>query len=148
MAVYKCKYFNIKELVSPQVFNKYGEFAWKFFDETFLQDLDTIREFHGPITINNWSGGGKNTQCGLRCNLDPLVKGKSSIYCSSHIMGKAADLHSSNIKKLYQDVEALFKQGKLKAIKRIESSNSTKFGWCHVDSFQTANSDTLEVFTA
>ena len=145
--MYKCKHFDVRELVSPQVYNKYGaDFCWKFFDEDFLRDLDTIREYHGSITINNWLYGGKNTQCGFRCNLDPMVKGKKSIYCSAHCMGKAADLHSSNIKKLYLDVDLLFKQGKLKAIKRIESSESTKYGWCHVDTFQISDTSKLEVF--
>ncbi len=146
--MYKCKHFNIKELVSPQVYNKFGEaFCWKFFDKDILIDLDTIREYHGPITINNWSFGGSNTQCGFRCNMDPIVKSKKSIYCSAHIQGKAFDLHSKDIKKLYSDIEKLFNEGKLKAIKRIESPNSTKYAWCHVDSFQT-NSNKLEVFVA
>ncbi len=147
--MYKCKKFKIQELVSNQVFKRYGaEFCWKFFDEDILIDLDTIREFHGEsITINDWSWGGSLQQCGLRCNLDPMVKGKSTIYCSAHCMGKAFDLHSKNNKKLYQDIQTLFKQGKLRVIKRLESSVSTKFQWVHVDSFQTACKG-LEIFTA
>ena len=132
--MYKCKH--------------YKDFCWKFFDESILQDLDTIRECHGSsITINDWSWGGSLQQCGFRSNMDPLVKGKRSLYCSSHCMGKAFDLHSSNIKKLYKDIEALFTEGKLRAIKRIESPESTKYGWCHIDSFQTSTNK-LEVFTA
>lgn len=147
--MYKCKKFKIQELVSNQVFKRYGaEFCWKFFDEDILIDLDTIREFHGEsITINDWSWGGSLQQCGLRCNLDPMVKGKSTIYCSAHCMGKAFDLHSKNNKKLYQDIQILFNQGKLKAIKRLESSASTKFQWVHIDSFQTTCKG-IEIFTA
>ena len=52
-----------------------------------------------------------------------------------------------NIKKLYKDIESLYNQGKLKAIKRVESPQSTKYGWCHVDSFQT-NSKALVYFIA
>ena len=147
MTLYKCKYFDIRELVSPQVYNKYGaEFCWKFFDELLLQDLDTIREYHGSITINNWLYGGKNTQCGLRCNMDPLVKSKRTIYCSGHVLARAFDLHSSNIKKLYEDIEKLFNEGKLLAVRRMESSESTKYKWCHIDSFQTSDSTKLEIF--
>ena len=147
--MYKCKKFKIQELVSNQVFKRYGaEFCWKFFDEDILIDLDTIREFHGEsITINDWSWGGSLQQCGLRCNLDPMVKGKNTIYCSAHCMGKAFDLHSKNNKKLYQDIQTLFNQGKLRVIKRLESSASTKFQWVHVDSFQTTCKG-LEIFTA
>ena len=144
--MYKCKYFNIKELVSKQVYQKYGEACWMFFDEALLRDIDTIREFHGAaITINNWATGGSFSQCGLRCNKDPIVVGKTGIYCSAHCFAKAFDLHSKDIRKLYKDVEILYNQGKLKTIKRVESITSTKYAWCHVDSFQT-NSNKLEYF--
>ena len=128
--MYKCQKFTIKELVSKQVYQKFGERAWMFFDEQLLRDLDTLRLYHGlPIPINNWATGGSFSQCGLRCNKDPLVASAKGIYCTAHSMGKATDLHSSNTKKLYKDVETLFYQGKLKAIRRMESSVSTKFGW-------------------
>lgn len=146
--MFKCQKFSIKELVSKQVYQKYGESCWMFFDEALLKDLDTIRLCHGlPIIINNWATGGSYSQCGLRCNKDPLVASKTGIYCSAHVLGKAFDLHSSNIKKLYKDIESLYNQGKLKAIKRVESPQSTKYGWCHVDSFQT-NSKALVYFIA
>ena len=148
--MYKCKHFRIEELVSQQVFKKYGaDFCWKFFDEDILKDLDTIREFHGlSITINDWVFGRTLSQCGLRCNKDPLVASAKGIYCSAHVLARAFDLHSSNIKKLYKDVETLFYQGKLKAIRRMESPVSTKYGWCHIDSFQTNDSKKLEIFVA
>ena len=147
--MYKCQKFTIKELVSKQVYQKFGERAWMFFDEQLLRDLDTIRLYHGlPIIINNWATGGSFSQCGLRCNKDPLVANAKGIYCSAHVLARAFDLHSSNIKKLYKDVETLFYQGKLKAIRRMESAVSTKYGWCHVDSFQTNDSKKLEIFVA
>ena len=136
--MYKCNHFPIQELVSKIVYDHYKDFAWSFFDENFLKDLDTIREYHNAaITINNWVYGGSNTQCGFRSNKDSLVANKKTLYCSAHCMGKAADLHSSNIKKLYADIEKLHRFGKLKSIKRLESPASTKYNWCHVDCFQT-----------
>ena len=33
--MYKCNFFNITELVSQQVFYRYGEFAWGFFTSEF-----------------------------------------------------------------------------------------------------------------
>lgn len=145
--MYQCKYFSIKELVSKQVFSKFGLSAWMFFEENLLKDLDTIREYHGKsITINDWAWGGNLQQCGLRCNLDPLVKDKKTIYCSAHIMGKAFDLHSSDNKKLQNDIITLANANKLKAIRRLESSKSTKFDWVHVDSFRT--NQILEIFVA
>jgi len=147
--MYKCKHFRIEELVSQQVFKKYGaEFCWKFFDENLLMDLDTIREFYdSSITINDWVFGGTFSQCGLRCNKDPLVASAKGIYCSAHVLARAFDLHSSDIKKLYKDIEILYNEGKLKAVRRMESPASTKYGWCHIDSFQTSCKG-LEIFTA
>lgn len=141
--MYTCKYFKLAELVSPYVLRQFGLFAWSFFDEEVLKDLDRIREYHKmPITIND---GISYTQCGLRCNLDPIVKDKTSIYCSAHLMGKAFDMHSINNIKLYNDVKTLIENGTLKAFRRLESQKSTKYGWVHVDSFRTID-DKINVF--
>ena len=95
-----------------------------------------------PIYINNWFNGGNLRNCGFRSNLYE----NSKLYCSPHLFGRAFDLHSSNNRKLYNDVIELHKTGKLKAIKRIESPLSTKYAWCHIDSLNT-NTSQLEVFT-
>ena len=135
--IYKCKHFNIKELVSPLVYKKFGEFAWRFFDEDILKDLDTIREYYGAsIVINDWAWGGSFKQCGLRCNRDDIVASKKDVYCSAHIMGKAFDLHGGNNQKLYTNIEFLIKNNRLKKIRRIESPQTTKYTWCHIDAFQ------------
>lgn len=137
----KCAYFGIKELVSKQVYKKFGEKAWMFFDPEVKEDLDTIREANGAgIIINNWATGGSLSQCGLRCNLDPLVLAKTTIYCSAHCMGKGFDLHDSlgrNV-RLHSLVIDLIKQKKLKAFRRVEALNSTP-GWVHVDTFDSDN---------
>lgn len=143
---YICKHFKIQELVSPYIYNKFGSLAWIFFDTEVLKDLDRIREYHKmPIIINNWTGSGAFSQCGLRSNIDPLVKNKTTVYCSAHLMGKAFDLHSTNNIKLYEDVKTLIENGTLKAFRRLESPKSTGYGWVHVDSFRTQN-DKLSIF--
>jgi len=135
-AMYTCKYFKIEELVSKQVYEyfsrRYGaNFCWKFFQEQILKDLDAIREYHGhSITINNWKFGGSLNQCGLRSNVDPLV-----------------DLHSKDNIKLFNDIQTLHDKGILKVFRRLESRQSTKDGWVHVDGMQTANNK-LEIFLA
>ena len=149
--MYKCTYFSIKELVSPVVYNQWGEKAWMFFEEPILQDLDTIRETWGsPIIINNWNIGGQLRQCGLRSNMDDIVKAKNAmkqLYLSGHTMAKAFDLHDKlgrNI-KLYDFVLKLLKQGKLKAFQRLENWEQTYFsgGWVHIDSLQRLTPDTI-----
>ena len=133
---YRCIHFSIKELVSPIVYNKWGEQAWMFFDKTVLQDLDTIRETYGhPIIINNWAGCGTLKQCGLRSNMDDLVKSKKTLYLSAHIRGTAFDLHCAygHNNKLWQHCYNLIKSKKLKAFNGLEDYKKTN-GWVHVQS--------------
>lgn len=148
--MYKCKYFSIKELVSPAVYNKYGDFAWRFFDEQTLKDLDTIRkEYNSSIIINDWVWGGQFKESGLRSNADSIVKTKTEPYLSGHVLAKAFDLKDSKVlshnmswqkkletnKKLYSLVWGLMKQGKLKSFQRMEHIRHTAT-WVHVDALR------------
>lgn len=91
------KYFSIKELVCKHVYDKFGLYAWRFFDPRLLDTLLAIREKIGlPLVVNNWAKGGQHTQRGLRCNIDPLVKEKTALeklYMSAHIQGMAIDFN-------------------------------------------------------
>lgn len=91
------KYFGIKELVCPHVYDKHREYAWNFFDPRLLDTLLVIREkINLPIVVNNWAQGGNLTQRGLRCNICPLVKEKTSLeklYMSAHNQGMAIDFN-------------------------------------------------------
>lgn len=135
----KCNHFGIKELVSKVVYNKFGESAWMFFSPDTLSDLDIIREANGAgIIINNWASGGSLSQCGLRTNMDPLVKDKKTLYVSAHILGKGFDLHDTLNRnmRLYNIVIDLINKGKLKTFRRVENIKSTP-GWVHVDAYQS-----------
>lgn len=137
--IYKCIYFGIEELVSPIVFNKWKQQAWMFFDKEVLQELDYIREtYNSPIIINNWATNGNLKQCGLRSNMDELVKSKKTLYLSAHCLSKGFDLHDKygNNKKLYNHVFNLIQNKKINKFKRIENFNNT-LTWVHVDCFQS-----------
>ena len=136
--MYKCKHFKIQELVSPIVYSQWGDKAWMFFDEDFLKDLDTIRGHWGrAIIVNNWANGGNLKQCGLRSNLDDLVKNKKTLYLSAHCMGKAVDMHDTkgSNRALFNLVYNLIEQKRLKKIKRLENLVNTPT-WIHADQFQ------------
>ena len=131
---YKCQYFSIKELVSPIVYQTWGEHAWMFFNPETLKSLDCIRESYGsPIIINNWASGGQLKQCGLRSNMDDLVKDKKTLYLSAHTMGKGFDLHCfyGHNNKLWQHCYNLIKSKKLKAFNGLEDYKKTN-GWVHI----------------
>lgn len=137
ISMFKCVYFGIKELVSPIVYNQWGEKAWMFFSEDTLRDLDYIRESYGsPIIINNWATGLK--QCGLRSNMDELVKSKKTLYLSAHCLAKGFDLHCKygHNQKLWQHVYNLILNKKLKKFRRLESLKATPT-WTHADCFQS-----------
>lgn len=146
--MYKCKYFIIQELVSKKVYDyytktlKYPEsFLWCLFDEEILKDLDLIRETRKKaIIINNWHLGGDLQQCGLRSNVEEIVKAKRNPYLSGHCLAKGFDLHDRNgdNKGLYNHVYNLGKEGKFKKIKRVENFSSTPT-WCHCDGIDTAD---------
>lgn len=85
------KYFHIKELACPHVYQKFGERAWQFFDTNALYLLLLLREtiLHRPMYVNNYERG--YTQRGLRCNKCEIVKSKATVYLSQHLFGKAWD---------------------------------------------------------
>ena len=91
------KFFGIKELVCPHVYERFGDEAWNFLDERLLLPLHTIRLYlDKPIIVNNWAKGGSYSQRGLRCNVCPLVREKTSlekVYVTAHLQGKAIDFH-------------------------------------------------------
>lgn len=83
------KYFQIRELVCEHTHSKWGERAWQFLDTDFLACLLVIRRDILKVSMICNHGGAN--QRGLRCNRCDLVAGKSSVYLSSHILGKAGD---------------------------------------------------------
>jgi hypothetical protein len=55
--LYKPLNFPLKELVSPEIYAKFGERAWEFFDERILRNIQWVRERLGPTRVNNYSMG-------------------------------------------------------------------------------------------
>ena len=82
-------YFQISELVCPHTHSKWGERAWQFLDTDFLHCLLIIRR--DILKVGMVCNTKTSTQRGLRCNRCDLVKEKSNVYLSSHILGKAGD---------------------------------------------------------
>lgn len=83
------QFFQIRELVCDHTHSRWGERAWQFLDTNYLACLLIIRRdiLQLPMTCNHDGAH----QRGLRCNRCQLVKDKSSVYLSSHVLGKAGD---------------------------------------------------------
>jgi len=152
--IYVPKYYNIKELVSPVVYNKYGNSAWMFFqgDPEYLMDLDFLREEWGSgIYLNTWAFPGVKPyrdEAAYRCNVDDIVRKKRGPYCSGHTMCKAFDPMPANgqYEKFWHFIWALITNGKFKRFNRIEHHKHTVAkGYVHIDSFSPSGKP--EVFT-
>lgn len=83
------RYFQVSELVCPHTHSKWGERSWQFLDTAYLHNLLVIRRdiLQTPMVCNH----GEQMQRGLRCNRCDIVQQKSSVYLSSHVLGKAGD---------------------------------------------------------
>ena len=83
------QYFDVKELVCNHIYAKWGEASWQFLDTNYLHCLLIIRRdiLQAPMTCNHTTA----KQRGMRCNKCALVQEKSSVYVSSHLLGKAGD---------------------------------------------------------
>lgn len=120
--------FDIKELVCPHCYSKFGEQSWMFLDTALLSTLYALRFIilDSPMLINQ----GMLTQRGLRCNLCSLVKEKKSIYLSAHCQGKAVDFSCPNLTILEIKKKIRENKDKFEYPVRLESNTST---WCHID---------------
>lgn len=91
MSTKRCKYFSIEELVCDHMIKKYDENTlWGFLDDKFKETIDFIREHLNSPMLCNYSG---LHQRGMRCNMCPIVKSKTSPYLSAHVLGKAGDFN-------------------------------------------------------
>ena len=88
-------YFDIDELVCNHTFAKFGNAAWQFLDTDYLHCLLIIRR--DIIKRAMWCNGSQKKQRGLRCNRCEMVRGKSSVYLSAHVLGKAGDFTISGM---------------------------------------------------
>lgn len=88
-------YFDIQELVCDHTYAKWGENAWQFLDTDYLHALLIIRR--DIIKMPMWCNGSQKKQRGLRCNRCQMVREKTSVYLSAHILGKAGDFTISGM---------------------------------------------------
>lgn len=131
-------YFNIKELVGPEVYRKHGERSRQFICPMLLETLFIIRHnLKKPITVNNWSFGGRFTQRGLRHNQSQMVLNKNFMYLSAHMFGKAVDfdVKGMSVKEVH---EWIVKNQDLFPYQiRIERNMKGKLiNWNHIDVIQ------------
>ncbi len=143
----KSNLFDIKELVCPDVYERDGEVAWRYFRPVLIDFLDWFREnINKPVYINNWQWGGNKTQRGYRCNLCPIVASKKKLYVSAHMLGAAVDFNVQDMspnevrKWLKENIHEFFNDNRQYKRKcRLESAGKAPT-WVHID-FYDHNAD-------
>ena len=132
--------FDIRELVCPHCYKKFGEGSWQFLSTELLSTLYKLRYeiFQQPIIINNWHKGGKYDERGLRCNMCPLVKGRKSVYLSAHCLGMAIDFNVGKLRS--EEVFPVIKYNAHRFDYPIRVEKDTN-GWTHIDVYQPVGSE-------
>ena len=90
------RYFDVRELVCPHTYRKFGDESWKVFDGDFLKTILILRRdvLNKPMIVNTWHEGGRYSQRGYRCNICQIPRGKTLkgvSYISAHCLAKAID---------------------------------------------------------
>lgn len=120
-------FFDVEELVCQHTFAQWSEKSWQFLDTNYLWCLLVIRR--DIIKKPMWCNGTLKKQRGLRCNRCEMVRGKTSVYLSAHVLGKAGDFTITGM-TAEQAREAIKKNASLLPCNiRIEKGVS----WLHFD---------------
>jgi len=134
------KYFDIRELVGPEIYRKYGGASWQFLQTELLHNLLFIREGIGlPIIGNNWHKGGIWDERGHRSNVQTILKDKTFdciLYLSGHVLGCGFDfdvlgMSPDNVRQWIIDNQKELPH-KIRLEHKYESSGKT-INWTHMD---------------
>lgn len=140
--------FDLQELVCPDVFKKYGDFAWNFFDPRLLLTIDRIRtKLNKRVFVNNWQGGGSLDERGLRCIKCKLVQEKiesGKLYESAHLLGKGVDFDVEGL--LAEEVRLWIAANKNVWPYPIRLERDVD--WIHLDLFDMDNGQKVYLFKA
>lgn len=140
--IYKPRHFILEELVCKDIFTKFGQIAWQFFDDKMLMTLDLLRDQLGPIYANNWDTGGEFDERGFRCIQCSLVKKAikdKRLYVSPHMTGQGVDFDVQGMSAGQVRIWILSNQIKLGFPIRLEKNVT----WVHLDTRDAGSKVTL-----
>lgn len=123
----KSVHFIIEELVPPAVFNVLGDTAWDLFDEKAIITLDQLRDYFGPIVVNNWHSGGQYKESGYR-----EATSTTGAQKSRHKAGMAFDCKPVRCTPQSMHAEILNNSKKFPYLTTLEAIESTPT-WVHFD---------------
>jgi hypothetical protein len=130
------EYFELQELVSRRVFDKYGEYCWNIFPTKSLKMLYKVRKFAGvSLYINTWNFAGNKEQSGFR-SIWELI----GAVLSGHRFAECYDikLNPDGCGKLEHELlwDKLYRNHRKLGITELESKEATVKGergnWIHI----------------
>lgn len=134
------KYFKLSELVCPHILKRFGDTAWMFLSTQILHTLLVLRTeiINKPLIINTTS----STQRGMRCNICPVVKEKTTAYESAHCNGIGFDIIVVGMNA--EDARTIIKQNEDKLPYPIRLEEDVT--WLHIDCYDPCNNKKINVF--
>lgn len=127
MNAYRPRYFELVELVDPQILAERGERAWELLRPDALQMLVALREKFGPIVVNGTYLGHTYTESGLR-RFDTGTGAKWSM----HRYGGAYDMKFLRVTPREVSVYVLAHPDEFPMITTLEDVEQT-VTWLHGD---------------
>ena len=127
--MYKCKHFEVYELVDPMTYTERGDKSWHLLDPKMLKLIDVLRDWLGPATINNWYWDGHRENSGLRTPQSPYYR-----KYSQHSFGRAFDMLFKNYTA--EEVRAIIEDriDELLALTGLDSITvENGVAWLHID---------------
>lgn len=133
-------YFDIKELVCNHIYEKFGSQAWMFLSTPLLHTLLVLRTdiLNIPMVVNTSS----LKQRGMRCNMCPIVKGKTGPYISAHVTGNGVDFSSSY--KSAEEMRQIIKDNQDKLPYKIRLEDGVN--WVHIDVYDAGFYNKITMF--
>lgn len=136
------EHFDIKELVCNHIYSRFNTQSWMFLSTPLLHTLLVLRTeiLNLPMVVNTSS----LKQRGMRCNMCPIVKDKTSAYISAHVTGNGVDFTCTA--KSAEEVRQTIKdnQDKLPYPIRLEEG----VNWVHIDVYDSGFYNKITTFKA
>lgn len=135
--MYKCKHFQIYELVPPDIYKKRDEKAWELLDKKLLITLDLLRDKFGPMKINDYRWDGDRMWSGIRTP-------DSEYYSptSQHTFGRAADIIFKDVSVDEVRNDIIYHQNA--TMYRFINAIELNVPWLHID---TRNCRRIKTFS-
>ena len=136
------KYFKLSELVCPHILKRFGDTAWMFMTTQILHTLLVLRTeiLNKPLIINHSNA----RQRGMRCNICPMVKQKTTAYESAHCNGMGFDITVEGVSA--EEARFIIKQNQDKLPYPIRLEEDVT--WLHIDCYDPCTDKKINTFKA